>query len=137
MKQFNKLSPALAYALQHLNDPKRSFLINVQTSDNLSSNNACSIQFVDQSIVGDDGMCGLAMYLAFDKTVGDGAELAAFKQLSESSQFVDLSDDQDIECYAIAFGSNITRAVKLATLVLVCVYGFTVDDSIVCTFHDQ
>ena len=137
MKLFPKLGEALSYALQHISDPKRSFLIDVQTPDDRRKGHACSIQFVDQSIVSVADEAGVAMYLAFDKTTGSQMELERFRCLQERSQFTDISDDPDIECFAMAFGSDVSKAVLMASIVLVSVYHLTVDDEIACTFYDQ
>lgn len=134
---FCSIREALQYAVENLCHQKHSFIIDIAGPAEVATGCACILQIVDEDRVFQNESFGLALYLAFDKSIGEFGPLTRFKQLAQSKLFSDVSYDPEIECFAIAFGTDVPTALWMTSLISVGVYEYTIDDEFQATVYDE
>jgi hypothetical protein len=137
VESFNDIRAALDYSVDHLTDKGHSFIITIRGSAEAFADHACTMQVVDQNRVFNDGNFGLALHLPFDLKAGCHGSLARFKEMQENASFSDVNYEDGIECYALAFGTDVPAALRMISIVLIKVYGYTVGDSFECKVYDE
>lgn len=136
MRRFSNPPAALDYIVDALIPKGIGYIVHVIGPAEAFTNQAATVQIIDQNKAYGDGELGLVLHLPFDTASATHESYELFRSFAKVVAFDDVTYD-GIPCYAIKFGTDVTLALHTLAAVLNKVFEYPELTSFECEVYED